>query len=141
MEVRVVRNGGAHLSRQIKPIVVVVDDDLEIRESLKSLLTSAELEVATFPSAESAIESGLLGRAECLVTDVRMPGMQGTELQARMHREYPALPVIMITAHRNEEMKRSALSNGAAFLFYKPFDPMILLQAIHSSISGPEGHV
>lgn len=119
---------------------MVVDDDREIRESLKSLLTSAELGVATFSSAEGALASGLLGEAGCLVTDVRMPGMQGTELQSRVRREHPALPVIMITAHRNEELKRSALSNGAAFLFYKPFDPMDLLQAIHSVLSGAEGH-
>jgi two-component system, LuxR family, response regulator FixJ len=116
-----------------------VDDDLEIRESLKSLLTSADFGVATFSSAESALESGILGEAGCLVTDVRMPGMHGTELQSRVRHQHPALPVIMITAHRSEEMRASALSNGTAFLFYKPFDPLVLLQAIHSVLSGREG--
>jgi FixJ family two-component response regulator len=132
------RRGGLELNRTIQPMVVVVDDDSEIRESLQSLLSSSELGAVTFPSAESALESGLIAAASCLVTDVRMPGMPGTELQRRLRREHPSLPVIMITAHPDEEMKRSVLSNGVAFLFYKPFNPIDLLQAIHSVIPGWE---
>jgi FixJ family two-component response regulator len=132
------RRGGLELSRTIQPMVVVVDDDSEIRESLQSLLSSSELGAVTFPSAESALESGLIAGASCLVTDVRMPGMPGTELQRRLRREHPSLPVIMITAHPDEEMKRYVLSNGVAFLFYKPFNPIDLLQAIHSVIPGWE---
>jgi FixJ family two-component response regulator len=115
-----------------------VDDDLEIRESLAGLLSSAEFGAATFSTAESALESGVLAEACCLITDVRMPGMQGTEFQRRLRHEHPALPVIMITAHPDEELKRSVLANGVAYLFYKPFDPNDLLQAIHSAISGCE---
>jgi FixJ family two-component response regulator len=119
-------------------MVVVVDDDSEIRESLESLLSSAELGAVTFSSAESALASGLIAGASCLVTDVRMPGMPGTELQKRLRRDHPTLPIIMITAHPDEDMRRSVLSNGVAFLFYKPFNPIDLLQAIHSVIPGGE---
>jgi FixJ family two-component response regulator len=125
---------GYPLSRSAKQIVIVVDDDSQIRESLESLLESAEFGVATFPSAEAVLESDTLAEASCLITDVRMPGMQGTELQHRTKRDYPQLPVIVITGHRDGQIKERALSNGAAFLLYKPFDPDDLLHAVRSAI-------
>jgi FixJ family two-component response regulator len=111
-----------------------MDDDSQIRESLESLLKSAEFSAAAFSSVEDVLHSGLLTEASCLITDVRMPGIQGVELQRRFKCEYPNLPVIIITAHRDERIRQSALSDGAAFFFYKPFDPNDLLGAIHSAI-------
>ena len=119
-----------------KQLVIVVDDDSQIRESLESLLKSAEFKAATFSSAEDVLLSGFLAEASCLITDVRMPGIQGVELQRRLRREYPHLPVVIITAHRDERTRQNVLSDGAAFFFYKPFDPTDLLGAVHSAIYG-----
>jgi FixJ family two-component response regulator len=119
-----------------KQLVIVVDDDSQIRESLENLLKSAEFSAAAFPSAEDVLHSDLLTEASCLITDVRMPGIQGVELQRRLKREYPNLPVVMITAHRDERIMESALSDGAAFFFYKPFDPNDLLGAVLSATYG-----
>ena len=117
-----------------KQLVVVVDDDSQIRESLESLLKSAEFSAATFSSAEDVLKSRLLSEASCLITDVRMSGIQGVELQRILRRRYPRLPVIIVTAHRNERTRQNALSDGAAFFFYKPFNPIDLLGAVHSAI-------
>ena len=117
-----------------KQLVIVVDDDSQIRESLESLLKSADFSAASFSSAEDVLLSGLLAEASCLITDMRMQGIQGVELQRRLQREYPHLPVIVITAHRDERTRQKVLSDGAAFFFYKPFNPIDLLGAVHSAI-------
>jgi FixJ family two-component response regulator len=111
-----------------------VDDDAQVRESLESLLKSADFDAAAFSSAEEALHSAILAEASCLITDVRMPGMHGLELQRRINCEYPELPVILITAHRDEQIRQSVLSEGAVVLLYKPFDPNDLLRAIHEAI-------
>lgn len=114
--------------------MIVVDDDAQVRESLESLLKSADFGAAAFSSAEEALESAILAEASCLVTDVRMPGMHGLELQRLIKRNYPALPVILITGHRDEQIRQSILSDGAVALLYKPFDPDDLLRTIHEAI-------
>jgi FixJ family two-component response regulator len=113
---------------------VIVDDDFQIRESLEGLLKSAGFSTVAFSSAEDALQSGLLAQARCLITDVRMPGMEGLELQRRVRREYPKLPIIIITGHRDQQIRQSALSDGAVLFLYKPFDPNELLRAIHSAV-------
>lgn len=119
-----------------KQIVIVVDDDSQIRESIESLLKSADFAAAAFSSAEDVLLSGLLADASCLITDVRMQGIQGGELLRRLRREHPHLPVIVITAHRDQRTRQNVLNDGAAFFFYKPFDPTELLEAVHSAVYG-----
>jgi FixJ family two-component response regulator len=97
-------------------------------------LKSADLSAVAFSSAEEALQSALLAEASCLITDVRMPGMHGLELQRRIKRDFPELPVILISGHRDKQIKQSVLSEGAAALFYKPFDPNDLLRAIHEAM-------
>jgi FixJ family two-component response regulator len=113
-----------------QPIVVVVDDDPRIRESLESLIESAGLKARVFPRAEDFLHGDLLATASCLVTDVRMPRMDGLDLQRRVHLERPELPVIFITAHHDDRVEQHALAQGAAFFFRKPFDADALLRAI-----------
>jgi FixJ family two-component response regulator len=125
------------LIRPAKQIVIVVDDDVEVRDSLESLLKSADFGAALFSSAEEVLASTLLAEASCLITDVRMPGMHGPELQRHIKREYPELPIILITGHRDEQIRQSVLSEGAITLLYKPFDPSDLLRAIHEAIEDP----
>ena len=119
-------------------MVIVVDDDLQVREALESLLKSAEFSSVAFSSAEDLLESGSLAEASCVITDVRMPGMQGLELQIRIKREYPKLPVIMITGNRDEQTRQRALSEGATVLLYKPLDPNDLFHALYAAISNSE---
>ena len=119
-------------------MVIVVDDDFRVREALESLLKSAEFSSVAFSSAEDLLESGSFAEASCVITDVRMPGMQGLELQRRIKREYPKLPVIVITGHRDEQTRQRALAEGAAVVLYKPLDPNDLLRAVNSAMSDSE---
>ena len=123
------------LSSSTKHFVVVVDDDAKMRESLESLLQSAEFSVAVFASAEDTLESLILAEASCLITDVRMPGMHGLDLQRRVKRDFPRLPVIVITGNYDEQVEMRALADGAVRLLYKPFDPGDLVSSIHLAIA------
>jgi FixJ family two-component response regulator len=117
-----------------KHLVVGVDDDFRLRESLKSLVESAGYAAAVYASAEEFLQSGSLARANCLVTDVRMPGMDGVELQRRIRLERSELPVIFISAHQDDEARQRALDEGAIRFLYKPFDGAELLSAIEVAL-------
>src|SRR5260370_40035502 len=94
-------------------MVVGVDDDFRVRESIESLVESAGYAALVFPSAEAFLQSGALAGTICLVTDVRMPGMDGIELQHHVRLERPEKPVIFISAHQDEEARQRALDGGA----------------------------
>jgi FixJ family two-component response regulator len=117
-----------------KQLVVGVDDDFRLRESLKSLVESAGYAALVYSSAEEFLQSGTLARANCLVTDVRMPGMDGVELQHRIRLERPELPVIFISAHQDDEARKRALDEGATRFLYKPFDGAELLRTIEGAL-------
>jgi FixJ family two-component response regulator len=118
-----------------KQFVVAVDDDFRVRESIESLVESAGYEPLMFSSAEEFLKSGTLVRAMCLITDVRMPGMNGIELQRRIRIQRPKLPVIFISAHNDDETRQRALDEGAARFLYKPFDAGELLEAIRVALT------
>ncbi len=116
-------------------IIVGVDDDFRSRESLQCLLESAGFKAYLFLSAEAFLLSGKLAEASCLITDFRMPEIDGIELQRRVRRERLDLPVIFISGHHNEEIERKALQGGASNFIYKPFDDRELLAAVNRAIS------
>jgi FixJ family two-component response regulator len=116
-----------------RQVVVGVDDDFRVRESIESLVESAGYAPRVFASAEDFLQSGTLAGATCLITDVRMPGMDGIELQRRVRLERPELPVIFITAHYDEETRNRALNQGAVGFLCKPFDGVDLLEAIQAA--------
>jgi FixJ family two-component response regulator len=116
-------------------IVAAVDDDFRVRESLESLLGSAGYKPVVFSSAEEFLVSGTLAAATCVITDVRMPGMDGIELQRRIKLERPDLPVILISAHYNAEVRRRAVEEGVVRFLYKPFDATELLDAVQSALT------
>jgi FixJ family two-component response regulator len=116
-------------------IVVGVDDDFRVRESLESLMESAGYLPSVFSSAEEFLRSGILAGALCLITDIRMPGMDGIELQRRIRQERPELPVIFISAHCDDRARQRALEEGAVGFLYKPFDAAELLGAIQTAVS------
>ena len=115
--------------------VVGVDDDFRVRESMQSLVESAGYTALMFSSAEEFLQSGALAGTICLVTDVRMPGMDGIELQRRVRLERPQLPVIFISAHYDDETRQRALDRGAVAFLYKPFDAAELLGTIETALN------
>jgi FixJ family two-component response regulator len=123
-----------------KSVVAVVDDDPRIRESLESLIESAGLKAQAFSLAEEFLRGGFLGTTSCLITDVRMPGMDGLELQRRVRLERPELPVILITAHYDDKVEQRAYAQGAAFFVHKPFNADELLRAIKLALCKLPGY-
>jgi FixJ family two-component response regulator len=118
-----------------KPVIAIVDDDRRVRESLESLIESAGFTARAFSLAEDFLQGGLLAGTSCLITDVRMSGMGGLDLQRCVRRERPELPVIFITGHHEDEVERCALAQGAACFISKPFDAGELLRVVKSALS------
>ena len=123
------------MANEVIPIVAAVDDDFRIRESIESLLESAGYAPFVFSSAEEFLSSGKLAAASCVITDVRMPGMDGVELQRRIKFVRPTLPVILLSAHHNAEIRQQAIDEGAAAFLYKPFDATDLLKIVQSAVT------
>ncbi|HET7545989.1 MAG TPA: response regulator [Polyangiaceae bacterium] len=115
----------------------VVDDDESVRESLPDLLRELGFTVETFSSAEQFLESDPIGRTQCLILDVSMPGMTGPELQRVLSQRGSRIPVIFITAHSDETVRPSLLEQGAAECLFKPFSEAALLDALHVALGTP----
>lgn len=116
-------------------VVVAVDDDFRVRESIESLVESAGYSSQLFSTAEDFLRSGKLAVAACVITDVRMPGMDGLELQRRIRIERPKLPVIFISARDDSEIRKTALNEGAVDFLQKPFDAADLLEKIRVALT------
>jgi FixJ family two-component response regulator len=115
-------------------LVAIVDDDDAVRGTLKELLRAAGFSSQTFESAEDFLGSGRQQDTACLITDIRMPGMSGLELQARLNTERCRIPTIFITAHGDEEMRFQALRAGAVEFLPKPFDDEILIESVRAAL-------
>lgn len=122
---------------QVNLVVATVDDDRRVRQSIQSVLESAGYEAVTFESAEDFLASGALPNVRCVIADVRLPGLDGTELQRRIRRERPQLPLILITAHDDDDVRRQALRDGAVAFLVKPFDGGVLLEHIARATNCP----
>ncbi len=116
------------------PLITVVDDDDSVRESLSGLIRSVGFKIATFASAEEFLGWERRCDADCLILDVRMPGMNGLELQRRLVCDGTPVPVIFITAHGDEETRAQALAAGAVEYLFKPFSEEALLKAIETAV-------
>lgn len=119
-------------------LISVVDDDESVREATKTLLRSVGYQVQTFASAENLLNSGALGKTECLILDVRMPGIDGLELQRRLNAEGFRVPIIFITAHGDGLLRRRVIEEGAVDLLDKPFDASTLLETVETALRGHE---
>jgi two-component system, LuxR family, response regulator FixJ len=111
-------------------VVSVVDDDVSLRRSLRNLLSSVGFEVETFESAEAFLASDSRDRAACLVLDLRMPGMGGLDLLSHLAATGSRIPVIVLTAHGDDDARRRSLDAGAVAFLIKPFQSAALLDAI-----------
>ena len=113
------------------PVVATIDDDHRVRESIQSVLESAGYNAIMFESAEEFLESGLvLPRLGCVIVDVRLPGLNGVELQQCIRQQRPSMPVIFVTAHDDDGIRTRALRGGAVAFMLKPFDAAALLEIV-----------
>jgi two-component system, LuxR family, response regulator FixJ len=119
---------------ELKSTVFIVDDDLSVRESLGLLLSSVGLDVKTYTSAEEFLKGAAPGASGCLITDLRMPGMSGLELQEKCARTGVFLPIIFITGHGTVPVSVRAMKAGAIDFLQKPFDEQDLLNAINRAV-------
>jgi len=116
------------------PLISVVDDDESVRESLPDLLRELGFAARAFPSAEEFLASGCDDQTQCLILDIAMPGMSGFHLQRELKRRQKNIPIIFITAQRNETLRPQVLQQGAVECLFKPFSDSALLQALNLAL-------
>jgi FixJ family two-component response regulator len=111
-------------------MVAVVDDDESIQRSLPKALQSVGLLAMSFVSAEEFLSCGRLDEVGCLITDLRMPGMSGLELQEKLAQDGRRIPVVFVTAHGDARERARAMRAGALAFLDKPFDDNLLLEIV-----------
>ena len=117
-----------------RALISVVDDDESVRESLPDLLKEFGFEAQTFSSAEDFLASESIAETSCLVLDVAMPGMSGPDLQRELTRRDQSIPIVFITAHRDEAVRPRLISQGAVDCLFKPFEATDLLHALNTAL-------
>lgn len=120
------------------PVVHVVDDDVEVRQSLSFLLATAGLAVRLYESATAFLDSVKERPSGCILTDVRMPGVDGIEFLRRLKARGFSPPVIVMTGHADVPMAVEAMKEGAVDFIEKPFDDDLLIGLIRSALEAHE---
>jgi FixJ family two-component response regulator len=117
-----------------RSLVSVVDDDESVRESLPDLLREMGFAVQAFSSAEEFLASDFIGLTKCLILDIAMPGMSGPELQQELARRRQKIPIVFITAHKDETVRPRLIAGGAVECLFKPFSDTALLSALNAAL-------
>ncbi len=115
-------------------VVHVIDDDIAVRQSLAFLLSTAGLAVRVHESAVAFLDVLSSAEGGCIVTDIRMPEMDGLELQRRLRTQKVQLPVIVITGHGDVALAVEAMKAGAVDFIEKPFDDELLIASIRAAL-------
>ena len=115
--------------------ISIVDDDESMREAITTLVGSMGLTADEFSSAEDFLNSGRCQICDCLILDIRMPGLSGLELQRRLAADNCPVPIVFITAHYSEDERARAIETGAVDFLSKPFTEQELLNAIDASLA------
>jgi FixJ family two-component response regulator len=116
--------------------VTVIDDDVSVREALPDRLKQFGFDARAFSSAEEFLSSDCLHQTRCLILDIVMPGMTGLDLQRELKVRGQAIPIIFMTAHKEEGVRRQALEQGAVRFLQKPFGETVLLEAVNAALGG-----
>jgi FixJ family two-component response regulator len=116
-----------------RSLISIVDDDESVREALPDLLRELGYETDAFSSAEDFLASGYRGRTDCLILDVTMPGMTGPELQKELKTRGNGIPIIFITAQRDEARRDRLIRAGAVDCLFKPFSETALIAALDAA--------
>ena len=127
-----------------QPVVYVIDDDEPVRESLSWLISSIDLNVKTYPSATAFLEDCDQVQTGCLITDIRMPGLSGLDLQIELNERGIDIPIIVISGHGDVQTAVRAMKAGAFDFIEKPFNDQLLLdlvnRAVTHSLAASEAH-
>ena len=115
-------------------MIVIVDDDESVRSAIAGALKSFGLKSRSFASAEEFLASGEKNLTACLITDIRMPGMSGLELQARLVEQDTRIPIIFITSYGDARTRTQAMRAGAIGFLGKPFDDKVLLDCVRAAL-------
>ena len=115
------------------PVVAIVDDDESIRESLPNLVGALGYVARVFASAEDFLASDV-GETDCLVVDIKMPGMSGPELRQELKRQGYDIPIIFITAQKDEAVRTRLSGQGIVACLFKPFSDTALLEALDTAL-------
>ena len=118
--------------------VAVVEDDESYRLAIQRLLKSAGFSVQTFACAEDFLGSGWQRETGCIIADIRMPGMSGLDLQAKLNADHCPIPIIFVTAHGDDKMRMQAMRGGAVKFLAKPFDGAILLESVRAALGSAD---
>ncbi len=119
-----------------QPVIAVIDDDESVRVAVASLLRSLGMLVLSFAGAEEFLRSPGLVDADCVITDIQMPGTGGLELQERLNARGRQLPIIFVTAYPDDRMRARALAAGAAGFLSKPFTAEELTDRLETALQG-----
>ncbi|HEX7333274.1 MAG TPA: response regulator [Pyrinomonadaceae bacterium] len=117
-----------------RPLISVVDDDESVRESLPDLLKEFGFDAQAFSSAEEFLASDSVSQTSCLLLDVAMPGMTGPDLQQELKSRRQKIPIVFITAHRDDTVRPRLLAQGAVECLFKPFTETDLLAALNTAL-------
>jgi FixJ family two-component response regulator len=136
----------ADLSRDVRPgehlmkipMISIVDDDKSDREATKGLVRSLGYVAVAYASAEEFLQSNRVDETRCLITDMRMPGLSGVELQNLLIEQGRRIPMIFITAFIVESIRKQAMNAGAVGFLSKPFDEQCLIDHLNTAVTGPE---
>ena len=119
------------------PLVSVVDDDQSVRESMPDLLREFGFTAHAFSSAEEfLLASDSIGETRCLILDIAMPGLTGLDLQRELNKCGHKIPIIFITAQKDEAVRARAFEQGAAEFLLKPFSDTALFAALNTAMGG-----
>ena len=117
-----------------RSLVSIVDDDESVRESLPDLIRQLGFDVEAFASAEAFLASEFVNDTRCLVLDIAMPGMSGTDLQRELATRRETIPIVFITASGDRTVRRRLLAEGAVECLFKPFSETALLDALNAAL-------
>jgi FixJ family two-component response regulator len=121
-------------------LISIIDDDKSLRDSTKQLLRSAGYQVATFDSAESFLDTEATNKTQCIILDLRMPGIDGLEFQRRLNSSGVDVPLVFVTAHDDASGRGQATEAGAIDFLNKPFEANTLLSTIETALTRQDVH-
>ena len=115
-------------------LVAIIDDDESVRRALQDLIETDGLSVLCFASAEQFLSSEARRQSACVISDIRLPGMSGLDLQAELEAERFGIPIIFITGHGDAVTRDRVLRKGAVGFLTKPFEDSVLLESVHAAL-------
>jgi FixJ family two-component response regulator len=123
------------LRKEKVPVISIIDDDASVRAATKGLIRSLGYVAATFVSAEEFLQSERMYDTSCLISDVKMPGMSGIELQSHLIANGHRMPIIFVTAFGERGVRKRAMAAGALCFLSKPFSEESLIGCINKALN------